>query len=162
MDGDGFGSAEITSVGCVAPTGYVESDGDCNDMSSNISPVGIEYCNDVDDDCNGVIDDNAFGTIPFYADLDEDGYGDPEVLIYACKESDNISANSSDCDDSNSDINPQSTEYCNNLDDNCDGNIDEYAFDATIWYADFDGDTYGDLNTWIFNIFHNHQTMSTT
>ena len=91
------------------------------------------------------------GRFPFYADLDEDGYGDPEVLIYACEESDNISANSSDCDDSNSDINPQSTEYCNNLDDNCDGNIDEYAFDATIWYADFDGDSYGDLNTWIFN-----------
>ena len=41
-----------------------------------------------------------------HADLDEDGYGDPEVVIYACEESDNISANSSDCDDSNSDINP--------------------------------------------------------
>lgn len=35
-------------------------------------------------------------------------------------------------------------EVCNGLDDDCDGEIDEDAVDAFVWYPDRDGDGYGD------------------
>ncbi|MCP4605561.1 MAG: hypothetical protein GY847_34405 [Proteobacteria bacterium] len=38
-----------------------------------------------------------------------------------------------------------SQEICDGLDNNCDGATDENAVDSRVWYADLDGDTYGDL-----------------
>ncbi|MBC8047262.1 MAG: putative metal-binding motif-containing protein, partial [Fimbriimonadaceae bacterium] len=58
-------------------------------------------------------------------DADGDGYG---VL--------------SDCDDNNASINPGAGEVCNGVDDNCDGSIDEGV--QSTFYADVDGDSYGD------------------
>ncbi|MFT5682807.1 MAG: hypothetical protein ACI8RZ_003731 [Myxococcota bacterium] len=49
-----------------------------------------------------------------------------------------------DCDDSNADINPDVAEECDSIDNNCDGAIDEGV--TTTYYADTDGDTYGDLS----------------
>ena len=46
-----------------------------------------------------------------------------------------------DCNDTDAAINPDATEVCNGIDDNCNGDIDDGA--GTIWYADADGDTYG-------------------
>ncbi len=47
-----------------------------------------------------------------------------------------------DCNDTDAAINPDATEICNGIDDNCNGDIDEGV--GTIWYADADSDTYGD------------------
>ncbi|MEL6349553.1 MAG: MopE-related protein, partial [Myxococcota bacterium] len=44
-------------------------------------------------------------------------------------------------------VNPDSPEYCNSIDDNCDGAIDEDPIDASQWFADVDGDGYGDPTT---------------
>jgi hypothetical protein len=52
-----------------------------------------------------------------------------------------------DCDDTNEAVYPGASEVCNNLDDDCDGSIDEDADDASTWYRDADGDTYGDAAT---------------
>ena len=50
-----------------------------------------------------------------------------------------------DCDDTNFDINPLADEWCNGIDDDCDFVTDEPdALDALTWYADRDGDLYGD------------------
>jgi hypothetical protein len=53
-----------------------------------------------------------------------------------------------DCDDSDATISPGAAELCNGLDDDCDGEVDEdSASDATTWYADTDGDGYGDADS---------------
>ncbi len=56
-DGDGYGVAGTTMMGCVAPTGYAAQSGDCNDASAAVHPGVTETCNLVDDDCVGGVDD---------------------------------------------------------------------------------------------------------
>jgi hypothetical protein len=52
-----------------------------------------------------------------------------------------------DCDDGDPNANPAATERCNGRDDDCDGEIDEAdAADASTWYPDADGDSYGDAS----------------
>lgn len=63
----------------------------------------------------------------FYADSDNDGYGNPEDEVIECSlELSGFVTNNTDCDDQNSNINPGKTEILyNGFDDNCDGNLDE-------------------------------------
>lgn len=50
-----------------------------------------------------------------------------------------------DCDDTNVNIYPGADEFCNFVDDNCDGDVDEAtSVDAMTVYPDYDGDYYGD------------------
>ena len=48
-----------------------------------------------------------------------------------------------DCDDADPARNPDAAEICDDLDNDCDGEIDVDATDEQIWYADGDGDGYG-------------------
>jgi hypothetical protein len=62
----------------------------------------------------------------------------------ACVEPSGYVADATDCDDTDGDINPSSTEVCDTEDNNCDGTVDEAtAADARSWYLDVDGDFYG-------------------
>ena len=47
-----------------------------------------------------------------------------------------------DCDDGNADVNPDQTEICDGLDNDCDDEIDEGV--TTTYYEDDDGDGFGD------------------
>ncbi len=145
-DSDGYGSATVTDIDCWQPPGYVSDGTDCDDSVSTINPGATEFCNGVDDNCNGSIDeDSAADVSTWYADSDTDGYGDAAVTDIDCAQPSGFVADNTDCDDSVSTINPGATEYCNGVDDNCDGDIDEdSADDATTWYADSDSDGYGD------------------
>ena len=51
-----------------------------------------------------------------------------------------------DCDDSNAAINPDATEICDGVDNDCDGTIDQNAEDVSTWYADEDGDGFGNAD----------------
>ena len=62
-DGDGFGGS-ATTTGCAAPAGYVTNSTDCNDAIVTINPGAAELCNSVDDDCDGLTDENCPSTVP--------------------------------------------------------------------------------------------------
>ena len=58
---------------------------------------------------------------------------------------DGYTTSDGDCDDGDPAIHPGATETCNHRDDDCDGTVDEPdAIDASTWYADADGDGFGD------------------
>jgi hypothetical protein len=48
-----------------------------------------------------------------------------------------------DCDDTDDTVHPDAQELCNGVDDDCDGDTDEDAIDASTWYPDHDGDGFG-------------------
>ncbi len=61
-DNDGFGNAltSITSFSASTPAGYSTLNTDCNDNNAAIKPSAAEICgNGIDDNCNGVIDENG-------------------------------------------------------------------------------------------------------
>ncbi|MBN2800878.1 MAG: hypothetical protein JXX28_17205 [Deltaproteobacteria bacterium] len=115
-DGDGFGDAASAVDACVAPAGYVERAGDCDDAAGAVHPGAAEW------DCTDPTDYNCDGSVG-YADADADG-------VPACEE----------CDDSRADVFPGADERCDQADNDCDGAVDEEAIDAPVWYADLDGD----------------------
>jgi hypothetical protein len=49
-----------------------------------------------------------------------------------------------DCDDQDPAVHPGAEERCDGVDQDCDGAVDEDAVDALAWYADGDGDGWGD------------------
>ncbi len=144
-DGDGYGSSRLTTLACDAPADYVANDDDCDDTAAGISPDGIEACNGVDDDCDGTVDDGVAATI-WYADLDRDGYGDPDDAASACDAPAHYVDNAEDCDDTEATISPVGVEICNDEDDDCDGVVDDGAV-GTVWYDDVDGDGVGDTDS---------------
>jgi hypothetical protein len=78
-----------------------------------------------------------------YADLDQDGFGDPaSPLVVDCPLAGPVSENDLDCDDSQGSVNPDAAELCDGLDNDCDGEIDDGA--ALEWTLDDDGDGFGD------------------
>lgn len=79
--------------------------------------------------------------LTWYADSDNDGYGNASDSFLSCTHYPGYVTNTTDCDDAQSTIYPGASELCNTIDDNCDGNIDEGVTET--FYVDFDDDTYG-------------------
>ncbi len=118
---------------------------DCDDSDGTIHPGAREYCNGIDEDCDGQVDEGVKGS--FYLDNDSDGFGDPDQLLESCQQPDYYVEDDSDCDDANADRHPGAEEYCNGADDDCDGQVDEDdAVDSRTWYRDADSDGYGDAS----------------
>ena len=80
-DLDGFGDANDTVVSCDLPTGYIGNSDDCDDTLPLVNPDGVEVCNSIDDDCNGMTDEDM---ATYYRDDDGDGRGDPDGAWVHC------------------------------------------------------------------------------
>ncbi|HRH55101.1 MAG TPA: T9SS type A sorting domain-containing protein, partial [Chitinophagales bacterium] len=61
----------------------------------------------------------------YYADLDDDGFGDNSNTVLACALPIGFVNDNTDCNDTVAEINILQTEICNVIDDNCNGLIDE-------------------------------------
>ena len=149
-DGDGFGNGGVSLFACDQPAGFISVSGDCNDGDTSISPNATEMCDGIDNNCDGLSDDadanvDLNTATEFFQDADFDGFGNPLQSTFACLPLPGFVTNSDDCDDGNLLRNPNGYEYCNNIDDNCDGAIDELAVDATTYFVDSDGDGHGVL-----------------
>jgi hypothetical protein len=80
----------------------------------------------------------------WWIDADGDGYGDPATEQGACEAPAGGVSQAGDCDDADPAAFPGATEVCGDADDDdCDGLVD-VAAEAAAWYADADGDGYGD------------------
>jgi len=124
MDGDGYGAGDAVEH-CEDPgAGWSTTDDDCDDVDPETWPGAPVACDDLDRNCDGVDDGD---------DGDSDGY-------LGCEE----------CDDTRADVNPGQLEVCDDedIDEDCDGAADdldpEGAEGAAIYYADLDGDGWGD------------------
>jgi len=60
-----------------------------------------------------------------YADVDGDGYGDPAISIYAGNCRGGYVENNLDCNDDNPGINPEASEICDGVDNDCDSTSDD-------------------------------------
>jgi len=124
-DGDGF---QDTACGGT----------DCNDANASIHPGAPEYCNGIDDDCDGIPDNNPVNPNTYYQDIDGDGFGNPLSWVQACSPPGGYVANSGDCNDSNGNVHPGALEICDGIaDNNCDGVDDpnESDIDGDMWNA---------------------------
>jgi hypothetical protein len=150
-DGDTYGDASVSEVACDMPSGYVSDATDCDDTSAAANPAGTEICDGLDNDCDGSTDgsDSADAVI-WYLDADADGYGDVDAYLEACEVPSGYVEDATDCDDHNNTIFPGADEFCDGVDEDCDGQVDEDALDADVWYADNDGDTYGDASDSVY------------
>ena len=161
-DGDGFGDASATeeneriSKSCLAPEGYVDNQSDCDDTNADINPSATEVCDedDVDENCNGLADDNdtdPIGASTWYIDSDSDGFAEPLNTLDACDQPlGYIAAQAGDkfdCDDSDPNIRPETSEEINegiNLEVVGDSeDVDENCDEFVACYFDGDDDGYG-------------------
>ena len=149
-DHDGYGILSDHKCLCKPEGDYSASSPlqDCNDTDKDIHPNAPEKCNNVDDNCNGQIDEGVLQT--FYKDNDGDGYGNPADSIKACPAADGrppkgYADNGDDCNDFNPDIHPGAKEVCNDVDDDCNGKVDDGLPLLTI-YKDNDGDGFAAKN----------------
>ncbi len=119
-DGDGYGVNASTTIACHKPSGFAANNTDCNDSSSSIHPDALEFCNGLDDDCSGVIDDGTAGSecddfnqctsngcdngACFFTDLPQGvGCNDSDACTTSdvCDGSGGCAGTPIDCDDSN-------------------------------------------------------------
>ncbi len=147
-DADGYGDLYKKAAACAPPAGYVADSTDCDDEDATIHPDGQEVCDDgnVDEDCDDLVnsgDDSATGTITVYPDLDLDGYGDAARPTERCSAGGAYIDDDQDCDDADVLVHPGAKEECNGIDDDCNGALDDGG-DTSTFYADDDGDGYGD------------------
>ncbi len=151
--------------------GYTSTEGDCAPLDPTIHPGAEEIEDGIDQDCDGTVDENTFafdddgdGFNEYEGDCDDADVGAypgaPEVCgdgvdqdcdgtDLSCLDVDNdgdgYTENENDCDDTDPGINPAAPDICNGIDDDCDGEVDEWLMVSV--YSDMDGDGHGDPDT---------------
>ena len=125
------------------PGGYIGG-GDCDDTVATTWPGALDPCNTVDDNCDGVIDeeydDDTDGYYDGVVDHDLDGVPDCEAGGWLPEQL--------DCEDNDQGFHPGALEACDLLDTDCDGDLvdqfDDLDVDGTPDCVDDDADGDGD------------------
>jgi len=159
-DNDSFGVEGNAKCLC-APWGAFKAQRalDCDDQDAQVNPSMPEICsNNKDDNCNGQTDEERTsgqcgidGYTLYYYDGDGDTYGVTGNTKCLCSPSGKYNVTrAGDCNDNHPHINPGTTEKCDGIDNDCNGQTDEERTSGqcgidgyTLYYYDGDGDTYG-------------------
>lgn len=176
LDGDGYGDFLMGAPGSDVSTGdnkgrvyytsfgdFMDRDsdtqnratGDCDDLdlARRYRSDGTETCDGKDNDCDGLVDDadSSLQGTAYYPDNDNDGFGNKNSsATQACSKPSGKVTNNTDCDDTKSAVNPNASEICDSIDNDCDSQIDDNDPSVTgrsTWYRDADNDTYGTTAT---------------
>lgn len=116
---------------------------DCNDNDNTINPGATEICDGIDNNCDGNTDE-GFTINTYYADADNDLFGDATATINTCAATPPAGyvTDNTDCDDALSSINPGAVEICDGIDNDCSGVADD-GLTIQTYYLDADLDGYG-------------------
>ena len=137
QDGDKFGGV-TTAQGCTAPVGYAKDSGDCSDFNKAIYPTAPEACNDIDDDCDALIDE-GLTTQAIYKDNDGDKFASLGASsMQKCnvpvgwtvqKDINGDTKADWDCDDTDITMFPGAADTCGDGKDNdCNGTADRLCY----------------------------------
>lgn len=111
------------------------ADVDCDDSNPLTHPGAVERCDGFINDCNNSIlpaseaDQDNDGWVACALEVDPQDWGQGQIM------------GGMDCDDDNGDVNPGEAEVCDEIDNNCNDDVDEDVLIA--FYADVDGDGFG-------------------
>lgn len=175
--GDGAAglSDDIGHLSLDGPPSDFDADGfdvlvDCDDGDPAVSPVAEEVCNGVDDDCDGIVnEEEAVDARWWQPDQDLDGFGSADLgssqlvcqtadrLCYLATEAGAPSVDPDlpafpylffedglDCNDNDPSTNPSAPERCDDIDHNCNGDPYDAISESIRQYPDADGDGFGD------------------
>ena len=122
--------------------GFTENQGDCNDDDETVHPGAEDVANEVDDDCDGDVDEP-----PDPVDADGDGWP----------------ADDGDCDDNDPTVHPNTVDGCDDVDNDCDGELNEDVVSEDPQEPNDEAPNYvGDLtnaNSAIAGYLHNEQDV---
>ena len=140
-DMDGAGDPDESTMACAAPGGFVDNTNDCDDTDPENYTGNAERCDFADNDCDIAIDE-TLPVVTVYRDLDGDGYAPTGAATQMrCMAPDGFTTDLGDCDDDDPAINPDGTESCQGVDDDCDMMVDEMVAPqcAPAFSPDFTG-----------------------
>jgi hypothetical protein len=116
---------------------------DCDDADATAHPGATEVCDGVDNNCVGGVDE-GLAFVTYHSDSDGDGYGDATMSFATCDGPPmGYVGDDTDCDDADATANPGATEICDGIDNDCQNGADD-GLNFGTYYADSDGDGYGD------------------
>ena len=103
--------------------GYSDCDDDCDDKNAAINPGASETCNEVDDNCDGTVDNDPVDAGAYYPDADSDTFGATVSATFSCDPVKGMVENNDDCNDADASVNPDATEvWYDDVDQDCDKN----------------------------------------
>ncbi|MEC8023948.1 MAG: putative metal-binding motif-containing protein [Myxococcota bacterium] len=152
VDNDQYGVDGDTRCLCAPNDVYrAPQGGDCNDTNNDVNPGEDETCNNKDDNCNDLVDEEgAVGCTKYWLDEDEDSWGAGEAADNRClceAEGKWTALKPDDCLDNNNEAFPGAPETCNGIDSNCDKQVGpENTPGCVQYYLDLDNDGFG-INT---------------
>jgi len=111
-----------------------------------LSPLPTEFIQYDSDVGISAVFESSSSRRAWYRDQDGDGYGAANESLMAFERPEGFVINNTDCNDNARRVNPWAREKDDGIDNNCNDQVDE-GFADIEFYADRDGDGFGDANS---------------
>ncbi len=100
---------------------------DCDDKDPSVHPDADEFCDGIDNDCDGETDEgDAVNAETWFVDADGDGFGDPDRTVQSCELETGMTEDDTDCDDAEASAYPGAEEiWYDGIDNDCLGGSDD-------------------------------------